>query len=312
MKKLFVLMMALIVPIFSLSAGPKEEMDAGNVKTMKITHAMGTTDVPMDPKKIVVLDLAAIDILDGLGLGNRIVGMPKSTKVAYLTEYFENENIAHLGDLKEVDMEALYSLQPDLIIIGGRQHANYEKFSDIAPTISSNISYTEGYITAITRNISNIASIFGKINVAMDLIEGFEARVDILAKEAEGKTAIVAIVSDSSVNTLGRESRCSIISNEIGYENLTDTNSTHGDSVSFEFLLDKNPNYLFVLDRDTAIGTDGAKLAKEVIENELVMKTEAYQNGNIVYLTPDVWYLAEGGLKSTDMMLTDLEDGIFK
>jgi iron complex transport system substrate-binding protein len=41
-----------------------------------------------------------------------------------------------------------------------------------------------------------------------------------------------------------------------------------------------------------------------------VKQTDAYKNGHIVYLTPDVWYLAEGGITATDTMLKDLESGI--
>jgi iron complex transport system substrate-binding protein len=47
-----------------------------------------------------------------------------------------------------------------------------------------------------------------------------------------------------------------------------------------------------------------------VIENDLVKQTSAYRNEHIVYLTPDVWYLAEGGITATDIMLKDLETGM--
>ena len=57
-----------------------------------------------------------------------------------------------------------------------------------------------------------------------------------------------------------------------------------------------------------AIATEGAKLAQEIVENELVMGTDAYKNGNIVYLAhPAVWYTAEGGITALDIMLQDLE-----
>ena len=46
----------------------------------------------------------------------------------------------------------------------------------------------------------------------------------------------------------------------------------------------KTPDYLFILDRDAAIQTEGAQLAQEIVENELVMGTRAYQDGHIVYL----------------------------
>ena len=87
--------------------------------------------------------------------------------------------------------------------------------------------------------------------------------------------------------------------------------STHGNEASFELIVEKAPQYLFVMDRDAAIGTDGAKLAKEIVENELVMGTEAYKNGHIVYLShPAVWYTAEGGISALDLMLSDLETGL--
>jgi iron complex transport system substrate-binding protein len=75
-------------------------------------------------------------------------------------------------------------------------------------------------------------------------------------------------------------------------------------------LLEWDPDYLFVLDRDSAIGTNGSDTARTVIENAIVQQTSAYRNGHIVYLTPDVWYLAEGGITATDVMLRNLEAGI--
>ena len=70
----------------------------------------------------------------------------------------------------------------------------------------------------------------------------------------------------------------------------------HGDSVSFEYILDKNPDILFVIDRDAAIGEE-SKTA-EAIENKIVSKTTAAQNEDIYYLDPTIWYLSGGGLVS--------------
>ena len=123
------------------------------------------------------------------------------------------------------------------------------------------------------------------------------------------------MTTSGSFNVLGNDGRCSIIGKEIGFENIgvdaqNDT-STHGNEASFELIVEKAPQYLFVMDRDAAIGTDGAKLAKEIVENELVMGTEAYKNGHIVYLShPAVWYTAEGGISALDLMLSDLETGL--
>lgn len=83
---------------------------------------------------------------------------------------------------------------------------------------------------------------------------------------------------------------------------------THGNEASFELVVDLAPDYIFVMDRDAAIGTNGAQLAQEIMENELVMQTDAYKNGNLVILAhPGIWYTAEGGITSLGIMLDDLE-----
>lgn len=107
-----------------------------------------------------------------------------------------------------------------------------------------------------------------------------------------------------------------IIGKEIGFENIgvdakVDT-SAHGNEASFEFALSKNPDYIFALDRDAAIGTEGAKLAAEVLDNELIHKANAAQNGNVVVLEhSNVWYTAEGGITALGVMLSDLESAPF-
>ena len=127
----------------------------------------------------------------------------------------------------------------------------------------------------------------------------------------------MGLVTSGSFNVLGNDGRCSIIGREVGYENIgvdaeIDT-STHGNEASFEFIVEKDPEYIVVLDRDAAIQTEGAQLAQEVMENDLVKGTQAYQNGNIVYLAhPAVWYTAEGGITALDLMLQDLESELLE
>lgn len=288
-----------------------ESTSEAKPESVKLTHSMGEIEVPYNPQKIAVLDLAALDILDALGLGDRVVGIPKKSSVSYLTAYIENEEIVNLGSVKEVDMEALNALEPDMIFIGGRLSSEYENINAIAPTYLLEVDREKGYMNSVNENVNAIASVFGEEEKAEELLAGFSSRVDALHEAAEGKTAIIGLVTSGSLSTLGNDSRCSLIGNEVGFENVAaEVDSTHGDSASFELILEKNPDYVFVLDRDTAINAEDAKTAKDVMENEIIMKTDAHQNDNIVYLTPDVWYLSEGGITATDTMLNDLEVGI--
>ena len=267
-------------------------------------------EVPYDPQRIATLDMACLDILDALGVGDRVVGTA-STSLEYLQDYI-NDDIANLGTIKEADLEAVMACEPDVIFIGGRLASSYDALSEIAPVVYLSTDTEIGVVESVRQNAVTIASMFGLEEEVDALMADFDSRIAALSEFADGKTAIVGMCTSGSFNVLGNDGRCSIIGREIGFENIgVDADletSTHGNEASFEFIVDKAPDYIFVMDRDAAIATEGAKLAQEIMENELVMGTDAYKNGHIVYLAhPAVWYTAEGGITALDVMLSDLE-----
>ena len=74
--------------------------------------------VPYAPQRIAILDMASLDILDALGVGDRVVGSA-STSLDYLQSYVTDANISNLGTIKEADLEAVMACEPDVIFIGG-------------------------------------------------------------------------------------------------------------------------------------------------------------------------------------------------
>ena len=268
--------------------------------------------VPYDPQRIAILDLAALDIIDNLGMGDRVVGMA-DTSIDYLSDYAENSELTNLGTIKEADLEAVMECEPDVIFIGGRLSASYDALSEIAPVIYLSTDTEIGLVESVTKNATTIASLFGLESEIEEKTADFAERIEALQVIADGKTALVGMTTSGSFNLLGNDGRCSIIGVEIGFNNLTASNidSAHGNESSFETVMAENPDYIFVLDRDSAIGTEGAQLAQEIMENELVVDTDAYRNGNIIYLAhPAVWYTAEGGITALDLMLQDLENAL--
>ena len=295
----------------TVSSSENETPQTVTVKTLNANKETVEVEVPYDPQRVAILDMASMDILDALGVGERIVGSA-STSLEYLQTYVTDENVANLGTIKEADLEAVMACEPDVIFIGGRLASSYDALSEIAPVVYVAVDNKLSVVESVRANAENIAEIFGLQDKVEQLMSDFDARIDTLAQFTQGKNAIVGMTTSGSFNVLGNDGRCSIIGKEIGFENVgVDANidtSTHGNEASFEYIVQKNPDYLFVMDRDAAIATEGAKLAKEIIENELVMGTDAYKNGNIVYLEhPAVWYTAEGGITALDLMLSDLE-----
>ena len=312
MKKLLSALLAALMLLTLASAVAEETPATVTITSLDASGAAVELEVPYDPQRIAILDMAALDILMSLGLGDRVVGSA-STSLSYLQDVVSREGVANLGTIKEADLEAVMACEPDVIFIGGRLSASYDALSEIAPVVFLSTDTEIGVVESVRNNATTIASMFGLEAQVDELMAGFDARIEALAAFAEGKNAIVGLCTSGSFNILGSDGRCSIISVEIGFDNLGDgdVTATHGNESSFELVVELDPDYMFVLDRDAAIGTDGAQLAKEIVENELVMDTDVYKDGHIVYLAnPTVWYTAEGGITALDIMLGDLEGAL--
>lgn len=50
-----------------------------------------------------------------------------------------------------------------------------------------------------------------------------------------------------------------------GGQAIADVTATHGNESSFETIVSLDPDHIFVMDRDAAISTEGAQLAREMV-----------------------------------------------
>lgn len=308
-KRIVSLCMSLVLLTGCSQTETQSKQEMVSVTSMDQNGQEINVDVPYLPERMAVLDLAVLDIVDHFGFRKQVVGIPKSTPVEYLDDYFTDESIENLGSVQEVDLEALMSVKPDVIFIGPRLTSRYEELSKIAPVVMVSLDYEKGTMESFKENVLNLSKIFGKEEQANEDIKMYDERVEALRKQTQDKTMVLGLVTASSFNTLGNASRGSILGKDISFENLgASIDSTHGNESSFEYLIEVDPDYIFVLDKDSAVQREGSKIAQEVMDNELVKQTSAYQNNRIVYLTPSVWYLAEGGIQAMDQMLEDVEN----
>lgn len=317
MKKISIALMMFALMALLVACGTKEEKPAEKttggtkevetVESDKITikHELGETTITKNPKKVVVFDFGMLDTFDELGI--EVAGLPQSNIPSYLSKY-EDEKYVNLGSLKEPDFEAIHALQPDVIFISGRQSGMYKELSEIAPTIYVGVDTTK-YMESFKGNMNMVAEIFGKEDeMKAELVEIDAQIAAITEKTASNEDkALIVLGNEGKVTAYGINSRFGIIHDVFGFK-AADENleiSTHGQSITFEYILETNPDVLFVIDRDAAVGGDAS--AKDSIENELVMKTNAYKNGKIFYLDPDYWYLSGGGLLSLKEMIKEIE-----
>ncbi|WP_054814542.1 ABC transporter substrate-binding protein [Nocardia arizonensis] len=103
-----------------------------------VTHAAGVTDVPADPRRIVVLTNSALDAACALGLWERVVGATVSEGPRPHPVYlgYGVTAIPNLGSPEQPDLARIADLHPDLIL--GEVPAGAATFGAlqaIAPTV---------------------------------------------------------------------------------------------------------------------------------------------------------------------------------
>ncbi|TYR79967.1 siderophore ABC transporter substrate-binding protein [Priestia megaterium] len=317
MKKLLTLFITAIIAVVIAACGSNsasnsaEETKSASTKEeekLTIKHKLGETEVQQKPEKVVVFDFGVLDSLDKLGVD--VTGVPQDSIPSYLSKY-EDAKYENVGGLKELNFEKISEINPDLIIISGRQAEQYEEFTKIAPTIYMGVDTTK-YMESFEENTATLGEIFGKeteVEKKVTAIENTMQTVNEKAK-ATGKNGLIVLINEGKVSAYGPGSRFGIIHDELGVE-AADPNievSTHGQSVSFEYIVEKNPDYLFVVDRSAVVG--GESSAKKTLENDLIKNTKAYKEGNIVYLDPNYWYLSGGGLLSVAEMANEIEKAV--
>ncbi len=304
---------------------PEENVEEEKPETVTIQAYNASSElvdvvVPYDPQRIAILDMAALDIVDCLGLGDRVVGSA-SISIDYLKQYNPDDSngaIVNLGNVKTADLEKVAACEPDVIFIGGRLSKIYADLEAIAPVIFLGVDYEKGVVESTRDNAKTIASMFGKEAEVDALFEGFQPRIDALNAVLSGHDVLLGMYNNNALGLMDTESQLNIIARELGANNLGETvgevdKATHGEEASWETIIKLNPEYLFILDRSSAIGAndEGLLSAKEVIENDLVKELDVYKDGKIVYLAhANVWYTSTGGVQALDTMLADLEEAV--
>ena len=283
-------------------------LSSAKAEDVVVQHAQGETTVTANPETVLVFDLASLDTMDALGV--EVDGVPTGTKPEHLAKYNSDE-FAKIGTLFEPDYEAVNAAEPDLIIVGGRSAAKYSELAKLAPTIDLTIDQ-KNYLGSMRKNVETLARIFGKeAEAEKQLKELDDAIGDLKQASKDAGRVLVVLTTGGRMSAHGPGGRFGIIYGDFGFTPAREglETSTHGQAISNEFIMETNPDWLFVLDRDAAIGQEG-RSAAQLLDNELVGQTTAWQKEQVLYLNAPNWYLVGGGLTAMQMNVEQISKAI--
>jgi iron complex transport system substrate-binding protein len=288
----------------SATATPAEE-----AATITVEHAQGSTaDVPVNPEKVFTFDLGVLDTLDALGV--EPAGVPEAQYPEALSKY-SDAKYTKIGSVKEPDFEAVSAGDPDLIIISGRTAGAYEELSKIAPTIDLSIDAANP-IESFKTQAQKLGTIFDKSAEVEEQLAAVDATVsETKAKAANAGKGLIVLTSGGEVTAYGAGSRFGIIHDVLGVPTAADVkvDGSHGEAISFEYIKQANPDILYVINRDSAVGAE-ASAANPILDNELVQSTNAARNNKVINLDPMGWYVIGYGLNNVKAMVDAVAESV--
>lgn len=150
---------------------------AAPASAREITHAMGTTEVPDAPQRVVMLTNEGTEALVYIGVipVGAVQSWDGDPWYAHLDEALK-DTVA-LGTENAVNLEVLASLEPDLIIGNKvRQEKIYDQLSAIAPTV-----FAEDLSGSWQDNLTLYSQTVGKAEEGKAALAAFNARATTLA-----------------------------------------------------------------------------------------------------------------------------------
>lgn len=295
-KKWLPLLQTALVITFATAAGHGMAQDA----SIKVHHAKGEATLQIQPTKTAVFDLPTLDNMQALGIQASAVA--NSRFPDFLAAYNE-ESIPRVGSLFEPDHEALGKVAPDLIFVGGRSSAKFDDVLKIAPTLDMSVD-SQSPLKSIERNVNTLGKLFGKEPQATASLQKLNASVDALkAKSAKAGNAMLILSIGDKASAFGPGSRFGLIYDVFGFtpnSAVKDLSTTDRHPFKLEDIAKADPDWLFVIDRHAATGSNSDKpSSKEILEKSIIGQTRAAKNNQIVYVDPYNWYiLGSAGLTS--------------
>ena len=271
--------------------------------TRTIEHAMGTTQVPFSPERVVVLDYAPLDT--AIALGIQPVG---TIELLDSPIYPDDVNmIATVGEGTQPNLETILRLQPDLIL-GSRAILRrwYGRLSQIAPTVLSEDNGRDGDWQA---NVQLYAEALGQAEQAEQLLADYQQRVESLQSSlAEPLQQMeVSVIANwrGGVVAYSTNSFSGAVLRDIGFARnpAQGEGKRYGIRLSREDLTQIDGDVLFLLHNATM---EASVAQADFVDDPLWSQLNAVEQGIICEVNTAVW---AGGrsILAANQILQDIE-----
>lgn len=271
----------------------------------EITHAMGVTDVPDNPQRIVVLTNEGTEAL--LAVGITPVGAVKSWLGDPWYEHIAGEmaDVTMIGEESAVNLELLVALEPDLILANKSRHeAIYEQLSAIAPTVVSERLRGDWKI-----NMELYTDAAGKGEEGKAALAAFDARVaalsDALGDSLEEEISIARFMAGQT-RIMFKDSFSGLILEQLGFKRpASQDKAEFAEEITKERIPEFEGDRLIYFTYETGNG-EGNSQAQDWLADPLWQNLEVVKAGKVHEVSDAIWNTA-GGYIAANLLLDGIE-----
>jgi iron complex transport system substrate-binding protein len=258
-----------------------------------IEHAMGSTTVPEEPQRIIVLDSDKLDTVCALGLQDRLVGTITldSGQPSYLGPTIKN--VPSVGKISEPDLEKIASLHPDLILGSKfRTPDLYPQLSQIAPTV-----FTELVGLTWQDNFLLDASALRRADQGKELLQQLKDDAAAAGQEVDGAAADASIVRfiRTAIRIYGPTSFSGSVLELAGisrpeFQQLNGAEDRRFAEISAEELPKADGKIIYV----TAYGPEAGAEQDRMLSDPLWQTLNGVKSGRVFLVSDEIWMTGIG------------------
>jgi len=283
---------------------------AKDAEPLKIKDSLGEIVIDKMPERVAALDMNELDFLDKLGVA--VAGTAKDYVPHFLSKYQDDPSVADLGFIVKPNIEKIYALRPDLILITSLQAAQYAEMSKIAPVLHYDVDYRDSnanHIDIVKAHFLTLARIFDKEDIANKTIEALDAKLSEVQEATKDRPERLLILmhNKGAFSAFSKRSRYGFVFDAFGAKIANENNDTglHGKQVTSEFIQSVNPDIIFVIDR-TAVMERRSVLNVESMENPLLRETTAWKNKKVLLVDPEAWYVTAASITPLTIIMDEV------
>ncbi|NUP54085.1 MAG: iron-siderophore ABC transporter substrate-binding protein [Catenulispora sp.] len=271
-----------------------------------VKHAMGTTVIKAQPKRVVVLDSGELDDVTLLGITPVGAVSPHLKSEGGFPAYLKDKigGAVDVGPMTEPNLELITSLKPDLILTSKVRHEKiYTQLAAIAPTV---MAETTGF--PWKANLALYAQALGKETEAKTAVAQYEARAAELGEAIKakngGKLPTVSVVRFVAGPTrlYQKSSFSGVVLADVGLPRpaAQDVDQLMLE-VSAEQIGKADADVVFVTTSD-----DPSKTKETEVQGTAVWKDLPAVKAGRVFTVPDETWMSGIGVQAADRMLADI------